>query len=280
MAGLKVWGFTLPPAELGAEVREYLGGLPVERPTVEWVWAEMDRIWREFGLDSRRSLSEQPIAAFYSHPVWTMNGIFTATDPVSVGHRTAIAGHLAELCPDRVADYGGGFGELALAVADRRPGTRVDIVEPFPSPMGMARVAHLSQVRFVRDTGNGGYDAIIAQDVLEHVEDPIGLAAQLAASVRPGGWLIFANCFFPVIECHLPRTFFLRHTFRWVMSAMGLRYLGVVRGAEHALVFEREGDLDVVSGRRGERWARLLGPWLNFPPINLFLRALKRVLRR
>lgn len=279
MAGLKVWGFDLPVVELGADVRAYLGALPVARPTVEWVWAEMDRIWRDFGLDNRNFLSKQPIAAYYSHPVWTMNGIFTATDPVSVGHRTAIASHLVALHPARVADYGGGFGELALAIAVRRPETRVDIVEPFPSPMGVARVAHLPQVGFVRDTGEGGYDAMIAQDVLEHVEDPIGLAAQLAESVRPGGWLIFANCFFPVIECHLPRTFFLRHTFRWVMEAMGLRFLGVVRGAEHALVFERRGELDPTAARRAEGRARLIGPFLNFPPLNLVLRGFKKLLR-
>jgi len=81
--------------------------------------------------------------------------------------------------------------------------------------------------------------------------------------VHEGGIVVFANCFYPVIHCHLPSTFHLRHTFPIVMNALGLRYVGRVDGASHAQVFERTGRLDLGRARRAERISRILGPVLN-----------------
>jgi hypothetical protein len=113
------------------------------------------------------------------------------------------------------------------------------------------------------ELGDRQYDAIIAQDVLEHVEDPIRMASDIAGAVREGGKAVFANCFFPVIHSHLPSTFHLRHTFPLVMKALGLRYLGTVDGAAHAQVFERAGQLNLARARRVEAFSRLFGPLLN-----------------
>jgi 2-polyprenyl-6-hydroxyphenyl methylase/3-demethylubiquinone-9 3-methyltransferase len=139
----------------------------------------------------------------------------------------------------------------------------VTIIEPYPSEYGRARFADVQQVNYAADLGVG-YDAVIAQDVLEHVEDPVALAYKLAVSVRPGGELIFANCFYPVIRCHLPRTFHLRHTFALHMSAMGLRYTGCVPSCPHIQIFQRgiiEPDLN--RARQVETLSRLLGPIIN-----------------
>lgn len=119
------------------------------------------------------------------------------------------------------------------------------------------------------ELGNGHYDAIVAQDVLEHVEDPVSLAAQLAGALREGGIAVFANCFHPLTQCHP------RHSFPRVMDgALGLRYLGVVEGAEHAQAFRRCSPLFIERARGAERISRILGP-----ALNLVCTAMSRVKR-
>jgi 2-polyprenyl-6-hydroxyphenyl methylase/3-demethylubiquinone-9 3-methyltransferase len=259
-----LWGFSVPSKWLSVGESEYLSQLPVDLPSVEWIWAEMDRVWNLFNLDNCRSLSEQLISEFYSHPVWLMNGIFTATDPVSALHRSAIANYLSQHNLKSVADVGGGFGELALAITKACPAIHVSIVEPYPSHFGLQRLAKQTNITIVSALSENTYDGIIAQDVLEHVEDPVLLAYDIAGSVKNGGLVIFANCFYPDIQCHLPCTFHLRHTFSWVMKALGLLYVGRIKDAEHAQVFVRKGELDLAKARKVEKLSSMLGGIINF----------------
>jgi 2-polyprenyl-3-methyl-5-hydroxy-6-metoxy-1,4-benzoquinol methylase len=263
MTDISIWGYSVPKAWLSQGEAEYLTGLPQALPTVEWVWGEMDRVWRQFGLNNSRPFATQPIGEFYSHPVWLMNGVFTALDPDSALHRDAIARHLCQVGARSVADYGGGFGELARAITRAIPDAVVSIIEPYPSRVGIERLKDEPRIQFVSDMSSRDYDAIVVQDVLEHVEDPIRLASEIAGAVREGGAVIFANCFYPVIQCHLPSTFHLRHTFPMVMEALGLRYVGRVDGASYAQYFIRTGRLDLAHARRAERISRLFGPALN-----------------
>lgn len=262
MSPFFIWDFEISENALSPEQIEYLRTLPLELPSLEWVWKEMDRVWGTFGLNNRLSLSTQPIGEFYMHPVWLMNGIFSASDPASRGYRRAIAACLKELGAKRIADYGGGFGELALQIAHAIPEASVSIVEPFPLKAGFERIRHQSRIGMVADLSLCDYDAIIAQDVLEHVEDPILLAYRIADSVQEGGCIIFANCFYPVIQCHLPSNFHLRHTFWRVMKSMGLNYKGKVPGAEYAEIFERTGQINLSKARSTERFSKLIGPLL------------------
>lgn len=263
MNQIQLWGTRLPSAWLSQEDMDYLASLPVEIPSVEWVWQEMDRVWHLYGLDKNKPLSSQAIAKFYSHPVWLMNGIFTQVDSASVRHRGAIAAYLQKTGMSKIADYGGGFGELALAITNKLPNAQISIIEPYPSRVGVERLQDEPRISFKSGFGLGGYDAIVAQDVLEHVEDPVLLACEIAKATREGGVVIFANCFFPVIECHLPTTFHLRHTFPRVMQAMGLRYLGVVDGAEHAQIFSRVGPVCLDRARCIEALSKIFGRILN-----------------
>jgi SAM-dependent methyltransferase len=263
MSTITVWGCSVPSDCLDHDEIEYLLALPKQQPDVQWVWLEMDRIWDALYLQNSRTLSDQPIIDFYKNPVWLMNGIFTTLDPVSASHREAIARFIGRSGETKIADYGGGFGELARLIAQSAPDASVSIVEPYPSRFGRERIRGESRIRYVPDLSPGGYGLIVAQDVLEHVEDPIQDAYRIAEAVRPGGKVIFANCFYPFIKCHLPHTFHLRHTFRWVMQSMGLRALGRVEGAMHAQVFERNRSISLARARRAERLSRLLGPMLN-----------------
>ena len=258
-----LWGERLPVEALPQADIEYLIDIAkMERPTVAWMWQEMDRVWDALALDNASALGGQAISDFYSHPVWVVNGVFSATDPDSVRHRDSIASYVGRLGVRRVADYGGGFGELAKKLSAVVPQAQIDIVEPYPSKLGMLRVQGMAGIKFVKGF-DGQYDCVIAQDVLEHVEQPLALTEQMVQATRLGGHLIFANCFFPVIKCHLPTTFYLRHTFAWVVKGMGLKCVGRVDGADHALVFEKVGTPDKAKTAFLNAMAKVAGPLLN-----------------
>jgi len=276
MADIVIWGQSLQRTWLSDFEFEYLSSLPEALPDVAWVWREMDRVWKDMGLDNQCSLEGQDVRRYYRHPVWLMNGIFTARDPVSAGHRNAVANYFKAGRARVIADYGGGFGELAKAIVRNVPDAVVAIVEPFPSEVGLRLIGQNSKLCFVPDLLSQNYDAVIAQDVLEHVEDPVGLAYEIASRVQVGGELIFANCFYPVIQCHIPSTFHLRHTFPWVMRGLGLRYVGKIDGAEHAQVFRRVGALNLGVARQGERISKLFHP--AFGRCYEFLSRIKRLL--
>ena len=263
MKEIMLWGERLPVEALPQADIEYLIDIAkMERPTVAWMWQEMDRVWDALALDNASALSGQAIGDFYSHPVWVVNGVFSATDPDSVRHRDSIASYVGRLGVRRVADYGGGFGELAKKLSAVVPQAQIDIVEPYPSKLGMLRVQGMAGIKFVKGF-DGQYDCVIAQDVLEHVEQPLVLTEQMVQATRLGGHLIFANCFFPVIKCHLPTTFYLRHTFAWVVKGMGLKCVGRVDGADHALVFEKVGTPDKAKTAFLNAMAKVAGPLLN-----------------
>lgn len=262
MHELRIWGSTISKENLSPTDWIYLSKVPQELPSLKWVWNEIDRVWQQMELDNKRPLQGQAIDEFYGHPVWIMNGLFTEVDPVSKGHRQAIAEFLATFLPARIADYGGGWGSLAKIVAKKIPHAMVDIIEPYPVRSLLESIRNESRIHLVRKL-SAKYDAIIAQDVLEHIEDPVFKAFSLSDKVERNGVVIFANCFYPYVQCHLPKNFHLRHTFVFVMKAMGLRYLGPVQGATHALVFKRMGSLNLAQARRMEAISRCFGAVLN-----------------
>ena len=60
----------------------------------------------------------------------------------------------------------------------------------------------------------------------------------MIGSVKVGGYLIIANCFYPIIKCHLPLTFHLRYTFDKFAIAMGLDVIGNCTGS-HATIYKK-----------------------------------------
>ncbi len=213
------------------------------------VWQAMDEEWDRCGAGFNPE-SQNAVSRFYASPVWTLNGLFTEVDPTSVGHRQAIADFISEMKPKVVIDYGGGFGSLARQIAERLPEASVILVEPYPSDFArlLAQDHHNMEIR--SDLPKR-CDVIVAQDVLEHVLDPIGDFAMLLKAVAPGGTVITANCFKPVIKCHYPSTFHLNFTFKHVVPPLGCRYGGKVAGAEHAEIYHR------TTAERGLQAARI-----------------------
>lgn len=227
--------------------------------------AEIDKVWEAAGLNNNLPLSAQMagVASFYNHPVWILNGLFSESDSLSIAHRKAIAQCIKELRCDKIADYGGGSGALARFVAEELPTADVQIIEPYASTFFVERLEDLPSVKFFKQLSHD-YDVVVAQDVLEHVDHPLNLAVDLIKSTRMGGHLIFANCFYPDIKCHLPATFYLRHTFTGLMKKAGLQLVGRVSGAEHALVFKRIKGVNLQALGRVDRIAKLIGPILNW----------------
>ncbi|WP_302556457.1 bifunctional 2-polyprenyl-6-hydroxyphenol methylase/3-demethylubiquinol 3-O-methyltransferase UbiG [Desulfovibrio piger] len=186
-------------------------------PRLEEIWALMDLAWAATKADLADS---QSLDTFYSHPVWTLNGIFTETHEESIYNRKVFADHIAATQPTRIADYGGGFGALARLLAKRLPSASIDVVEPYPSELALSLCKNFSNIRFVNRL-SGAYDVIVALDVLEHVPAPLDLVYDLSRYTHKNSYLLLANCFYPVIKCHLPCTFYLRDTFDFLMKKMG-----------------------------------------------------------
>jgi len=263
MHNINLWGYTIPCKALTPFEVDYLSNLPTPLPSLEWVWSEMDRVWDLFNLNNTRPLRDQAIGDFYSHPVWLMNGIFTEMDPVSSGHRSAIASYLIKIGASNIADYGGGWGALAQAVVKIVPECKVSIIEPFPSRVALDRMQNESRIAFIDDFTFAPYNVVIAQDVLEHVEDPVALVVNLVNAVEKDGYLIFANCFNSCIKCHLPATFYLRYQFKLLMKYAGLHFIEVVPGAEHAQVFRKKDKMDHHNLIRANKRAKRIGFLLN-----------------
>ncbi len=187
-------------------------------PSLESLWGLMDLAWATTKANSDNPLSMDD---FYAHPVWLLNGFFTETHQDSIDNREQFACYIANDKPQRVADFGGGFGAFARILAEKCPDTIIEIVEPYPTEMARILCGKFSNIRFVEKL-TGEYDVITALDVLEHVIKPLELVHHFAEHVKKDGYMLMANCFFPVIKCHLPCTFYLRYKFDFLLSKMGI----------------------------------------------------------
>lgn len=233
-----------------ADVLSRCNGLP----SLEQLWRLIDEQWQLHQCDP--NLMDERVSAFYRHPVWLLNGLLIEQDPESLSHRRAFTDWVVSQAPARVADFGGGFGGLARRIGAELPLAQVDVVEPHPHAAAVALAAMVPNVSY-GPTLRGPYDIIIATDVFEHVTDPIGLAAATAAELRVGGHYLMANCFHPVIQCHLPQLFHLQIGWDAAMRAMGLQPLVHV---QYGRVYRRSGDLDVSFARKIEALARNVFP--------------------
>lgn len=193
-------------------------------PTLEQIWWTMDFVWKSLGCESR---DPENIQKFYAHPVWLLNGLFIEQHELSLENRRRMAEYIIPLQPARIADYGGGFGTLARMLGEHVTRSKIEIVEPFPTPLALQLVESFENLSYAPYL-TGTYDLIIATDVLEYVADPLQLIELFAAHLSPNGKLLIANCFYPVILCHLPETFHLRYSFTFILGRMNLKKLATV----------------------------------------------------
>lgn len=194
-------------------------GRPAKR-LVQWVSAEiLAKIWKwtinvdvrpSFGDVKRFGLWESPTGLYFFDPMLAGDaGFYTsfygklgmdryAGADRPRGEFRLAAAHIRD--GDAVLDVGCGFGAFRFAV----PGSRYTGLDPhFSGDPGAdwARIETLGD--HLRDNA-GRYDACVAFQVLEHVEDPIGMLADMARAVRPGGQVIVGVPHVPSAHCRIP----------------------------------------------------------------------------
>jgi hypothetical protein len=238
------------------EVFKRFGGYP----SIEEIWRLMDEPW--FALGCNPMQFDERIRAFYLHPVWVLNGLFIEQDTDSLAHRRVFTDWVVKQAPARVADFGGGFGGLARLIGKALPKAEVDVVEPHPRPVAVAMAADTPNVRFLPSL-SGEYDLLIATDVFEHVPDPLGLCADTAAHLKVGGQYLIANCFAPIIQCHLPQHFYLEFGWDAALNALGMEPCERVR---YGRAYRRTGMLDLVAARKTGELARRMYRFLRYLP--------------
>lgn len=246
---------------------------------VEQMWYLLNLVWEEMGCDNK-NIDWDKIGAYYAHPVWILNGLFTQYDKLSFSIRESIARYVTSKDFMRICDYGGGFGTLAGEIAKLCPNAQIDIYEPFPSMYGKKYIQNFANVRFVDTLEHSAYDCLVSTDVLEHVDDPMATFGTMIDSLKLNGQALIGNCFYPVIECHLPKNFHFRYTFNLLAKAFGLKRLGAIKGAEYVQIFVKHKELSskiVIGG--GAKLSKVIYPFiLALEPLRPLARICKRAI--
>ncbi|WP_413324255.1 class I SAM-dependent methyltransferase [Synechococcus sp. MIT S9503] len=185
----------------------------------------LDAVWDDLGCNS--TINDEKIHSFYSHPVWLLNGLMHENLESSKIIKALYCEYIASFMPLRFADVGGGLGMLSMKVATKLPSTNVECIEPFPTKLALERAKLIPNLSF-KDSLSGDYDFLCATDVFEHVFDPIALLAKLSENLKVDGIFLIANCFYPVIKCHLPQNYHLRFSWHQIMVSFGYKKLSKV----------------------------------------------------
>lgn len=229
----------------------------------------MDQAWDAHNCDNLFPDPEH-LASFYNDPVWLLNGMFVEQDELSMAHRRAITSVVTELKPKSIVDFGGGFGTLARLLATAIPQAQIFICEPYPPQHGTASCQLFDNINFVNVLIPKSFDVLVSTDVLEHLPDPLPVLASMVNAVRPGGYLLIVNCFYPVIDCHLPCNFHFRYSFDGFCKCLGLEVIGPCPGS-NATIYRRVQDLSPDWPRlRAKEWrSQYLFPWLAWRTKNI-----------
>ena len=90
--------------------------------------------------------------------------------------------------PARILDAGCGTGSNLPVLVDRGAVVGVDAGA---APLGFAGAVPKARARLESlPFGDGSFDLVTALDILEHLDDDVAGARELARVVRPGGWLV------------------------------------------------------------------------------------------
>jgi 2-polyprenyl-3-methyl-5-hydroxy-6-metoxy-1,4-benzoquinol methylase len=170
---------------------------------------------------ARKTIVEVPIPTYYGDEICRVNGIAYARDIMidTLRHRFGRTGfgggqlgHVAQAYaykpsahsshgrvlqmmqhrpPARVLDVGCGPGWLAQALqAQGHHVTGVDVSEEADADQRMAKFVQADLEHGLPESVGGGFDVVIAADVIEHVRRPEILIAQMIDRLRSGGTLI------------------------------------------------------------------------------------------
>jgi SAM-dependent methyltransferase len=91
-----------------------------------------------------------------------------------------------------VLDFGAGAGHLASAIQNALPASQVVCIEADPDADRHLRANGLRVVPSIDAVGQPA-DAAIMLEVIEHLEDPVGVLTEMADALRPGGQLFLTT---------------------------------------------------------------------------------------
>ena len=151
----------------------------------------------------------------------------------------AIADRVAQLAPQRVLDWGAGWGQMTQRIRAR--GVTCEPYDYWPdAPDGIDAHEGFEDVQVRHTTepvslpyADGEFDLVLSCGVLEHVSDPAGSLRELHRVTAPGGRLLIYNL--PNRFSYLERV--ARHT--------GHYYHGVL---EHDRVYTKRSASAIVAG--------------------------------
>lgn len=144
----------------------------------------------------------------YSGPHWAYYA-GALINGESATHR-AVSERLTSWCPPpaKVLDFGTGEGALAARFSDLGYATDAADIDRAQSPalQGLRFWQLREGIALAQSIAERDYDAVVAVEVLEHVENPWRTVRELAALLRPGGYLFVTT---PNITNHASRLRFL-----------------------------------------------------------------------
>jgi SAM-dependent methyltransferase len=136
-----------------------------------------------------------------------------------------IADGFAPYLGPRIVEVGAGIGTFTQYLLARRPDARITAIEPADNnfPHLAARFAADARVAAVHgylDDGlpAGEADAVVAVNVMEHVQDDAGFLAAAARALRPGGHVLLFVPALPALFGTLDRAF--HHHRRYTRPAL------------------------------------------------------------
>lgn len=232
-------------------------------PDLNQLWSLMNEPWNNLGCNP--NFIDTKIDAYYAHPVWLLNGLFIEQHYKSLENRSTFKDWVVGVNPSRLAEFGGGFGGLARLIGGALPALSIDIVEPHPHLIAIERANKTSNVRY-KASLEGNYDVIIATDVFEHVPDPLKILYETSQHLKIGGKYLIANCFLPVIHCHLPQTFHFRNSWDIALKAMGMIPAEKVA---YGRVYIRGESLNIEAARHIENISVRNWKYLKYVPFRL-----------
>jgi hypothetical protein len=236
---IKCLGVNIETALYPKKARRFLEAFP--NPIgLKHLYDLIDEAWDAILARHNGKLTDEFLSEFYTHPVWSLNAVFAESDPQSRKHREALAVAINDLDIQSTADIGGGNGGFLRILKSAYPTKRCILCEPFIEG-GIIEHIHNHGIEWAQAPPSD-VDAYILLDVLEHLPNPLEFTKNVIDESRNDSFFFFGNCFWPVIKCHLPSTFFLRRTFPLAAKCMGLAPVGRVQGAEYIEIYRLNKD--------------------------------------
>ena len=142
-------------------------------------------------------------------------------------------------------DFGAGLGDIGIYFSDKCNVTLFDVpgeTQRFAKFHADKLDGDICFLNDIKDLKENVFDLISAQDVLEHIENPMDTVEKLYRALKPGGHFITSGFWFnPNVPGHLASNVRYRDTWLDDFSNMGLKYISMFSGSNWAIAAFQKG---------------------------------------